>query len=95
MTANESASTVAPSPEVARQRAPLGHLVSEPDATIAVYRRLYDEVLANFEVPAYARSEQVEAAGVPSYWVAAPGVDDGLVTVLVHGGGWTMGTAKG
>ncbi|MFE6509449.1 alpha/beta hydrolase [Nocardioides sp. NPDC057767] len=83
------------SPELTRARDLLSHLVSKPDATMDDYRALYDEVLANFVPPADAAIENVDANGVPCIWVAAPGSDPGLVTVYVHGGGWTMGNAHG
>src|SRR5689334_23347001 len=83
------------SPELARARDLLGHLVSEPEATMDDYRRLYDEVLANFELPADAETEEVDAGGVPAVWVSAPGVSHEQAVVLVHGGGWCMGNAKG
>jgi monoterpene epsilon-lactone hydrolase len=83
------------SPELTRARGLLSHLVSMPDATMDDYRNLYDEVLANFTPPADAAIEQTDADGVPCIWVSAPGADPGLVTVLVHGGGWCMGNAHG
>jgi monoterpene epsilon-lactone hydrolase len=83
------------SPELTQARDLLGHLVSKPDATIDDYRDLYEELMANFEIPADASIEAVDANGVPSLWVAAPGADPGLVTVLSHGGGYCMGSAHG
>lgn len=83
------------SPELDRARGLLAHLVSEPEATMDDYRRLYDEVLANFELPDDASTEQVDAGGVPAIWVSAPGASAENVVVLVHGGGWCMGTAHG
>lgn len=85
----------ASSPEIERQYALLAHLVSKPDATVQDYRDLYDEVLENFVLPDDATSEEVDANGVHAYFVDAPGADPGLVTIVIHGGGWTMGTAKG
>ncbi|MEU7810922.1 alpha/beta hydrolase [Pseudonocardia sp. NPDC049154] len=83
------------SPEVQRARDLLTHLVSEPEATMDDYRRLYDEVLANFKLPADAEVEHVDAGGVPAIWVSAPGTSPEQVVVVVHGGGWCMGNAKG
>ncbi|GAA4550794.1 alpha/beta hydrolase [Pseudonocardia xishanensis] len=82
-------------PELQRARDLLSHLVSESEATMDDFRRLYEEVLENFELPADAESEQVVAGGVPSYWVSAPGAARDQVVLLVHGGGWCMGSAKG
>ncbi|MFI5426652.1 alpha/beta hydrolase [Aeromicrobium sp. UC242_57] len=78
-----------------RARELLGHLVSNPEATMDDYRNLYEEVLTQFVLPEDAVSESVDAGGVPAYWVSAPGAAPSRVVVLVHGGGWTMGSAKG
>jgi monoterpene epsilon-lactone hydrolase len=83
------------SPELSRARDLLSHLVSEPEATMDDYRRLYDEVLDQFPVPADADVEEVDAGGVPAFWVSAPGAAPDQVIVVVHGGGFCMGTAKG
>ncbi|MGW5515106.1 alpha/beta hydrolase [Nocardia africana] len=83
------------SPELGRARGLLTHLVSEPDATMDDYRRLYDEVLANFELPADAEVETVDADGVPAIWVSAPGAAPDQVVIVVHGGGFCMGNAHG
>ncbi|PYE11686.1 monoterpene epsilon-lactone hydrolase [Williamsia limnetica] len=83
------------SPELSRARDLLSHLVSEPEATMEDYRRLYDEVLVQFPVPADANVEEVDAGGVPAFWVDAPGTTHEQVVVVVHGGGFCMGTAKG
>lgn len=81
--------------ELQRARDLLGHLVSKPDATMDDYRDLYKEVLSEFVLPADASSDAVDAGGVPAYWVSAPAADAAHVALLVHGGGFTMGTAEG
>ncbi|GAC84725.1 putative hydrolase [Gordonia paraffinivorans NBRC 108238] len=83
------------SPELDRARGLLSHLVSEPEATMDDYRRLYDEVLANFELPADAEVEEVDADGVSAIWVSAPDAAKDEVVVVVHGGGFCMGNAHG
>ncbi|SMC71720.1 alpha/beta hydrolase [Lentzea albidocapillata] len=83
------------SPELGRARELLAHLVSEPEATMDDYRRLYDEVLANFTLPDDAEVEQVDAGGTPAIWIGAPGTARDQVVILVHGGGWCMGNATG
>ncbi len=80
---------------LARARELLGHLVSEPEATMDDYRRLYDEVLATFELPSDATVDEVDAGGVPAIWVSAPGGAENRVVLVVHGGGFCMGTASG
>jgi monoterpene epsilon-lactone hydrolase len=83
------------SPELTRANDLLRHLVSEPEAEMNDFRRLYDEVCANFELPADADVEAVDAGGVPALWVSAPGTARDQVVVMLHGGGWCMGNAKG
>lgn len=83
------------SPELDRARGLLTHLVSEPEATMDDYRRLYEEVCAQFEVPDDAAIEPVDAGGTPALWVSAPGTSTRRVVVHVHGGGWCMGSAHG
>jgi monoterpene epsilon-lactone hydrolase len=83
------------SAELQRARGLLSYLVSEPEATMDDYRRLHDEVCANFEVPDDAAIEQVDAGGAPALWVSAPGASTSRVAVVVHGGGWCMGNAHG
>lgn len=39
-----------------------------------------------------AKCEKVDAGGVPSEWVAAPGIDDGRVVLYLHGGGYAIGS---
>lgn len=84
-----------PSAEVSRARDLLSHLTSQPDATMDVTRRLYDEVCANFEVPSDAEITSVDADGVPALWVSAPGTGRDNVVVMLHGGGYCMGNAHG
>lgn len=83
------------SPELTRANDLLRHLVSEPEADMNDFRRLYDEVCANFEVPGDAEIQEVDADGVPAIWMSAPGTARDNVVVLLHGGGWCMGTARG
>lgn len=39
-----------------------------------------------------AKCEKVDAGGVPSEWVAAPGVNDGRAVLYLHGGGYAIGS---
>lgn len=39
-----------------------------------------------------ARCERVDASGVPSEWVAAPGADDSRAVLMLHGGGYAIGS---
>lgn len=39
-----------------------------------------------------ARCEQVDAGGVPAEWVSAPGADDSRAVLMLHGGGYAIGS---
>lgn len=84
-----------PSSETARAKELLAYLVSKPDSTIDDYRTIYDEVCANFVLPEDARTEEVDVGGIRALWVSAPEVPSTTVAVVVHGGGFTMGSAHG
>ncbi|MDV6247478.1 alpha/beta hydrolase [Rhodococcus opacus] len=81
--------------ETTRAKELLASLVSKPDATIDDYRELYEQVCATFELPADASVERIDAAGANALWVSAPGTSADTVAVVVHGGGFTMGSATG
>jgi monoterpene epsilon-lactone hydrolase len=83
------------SAETARARELLSHLVSDPDAGMEGFRRLYGELLDNFVLPQDAEVADVDAGGVPAVWVSAPGTSRDNVVVALHGGGFCMGTARG
>ncbi|MCU1643304.1 MAG: alpha/beta hydrolase [Nocardia sp.] len=60
-----------------------------------------DQVRANFlpagkqyELPEDIAVSEVSAAGVPAYWVDAPGVDSNRVLLYVHGGGFSLGSLR-
>lgn len=39
-----------------------------------------------------AKCEKVDAGGVPSEWVSAPGIDAGRAVLYLHGGGYAIGS---
>jgi monoterpene epsilon-lactone hydrolase len=45
-------------------------------------------------VPADVLVTQVNAAGVPAHWLAAPGADTGRVLLFLHGGGFEFGSVR-
>lgn len=83
------------SAELARARELLSYLASDPDATIEELRRRYDEVCAHFVPGPDVRVSDVDAGGVPARWVISGEVRTDAVAVMLHGGGWAMGTADG
>lgn len=83
------------SAELRRARDLLNYLAADPNADIDELRRRYDEVCSHFEPGSEVSVSDVDADGVPAKWVSAvPGSHDTLV-VLLHGGGWAMGSAHG
>lgn len=84
-----------PSSETVRAKELLAYLVSKPDATIDDFRAIYDEVCANFILPPDALTETIDAGGAEAIWVSAPDVSATTIAVVVHGGGFTMGSANG
>ncbi|MBQ7806094.1 alpha/beta hydrolase [Rhodococcus sp. (in: high G+C Gram-positive bacteria)] len=73
----------------------LRSLVPAAEPTIDSLRADYERFCANFEVPSDAEIVDVSAGGVPAIWVSAPGAAAENVVILLHGGGWTMGSAHG
>lgn len=66
----------------------LAPLQSEP--SFDDYRREANAMFAKFPVPDDIETEEVDAGGVQSLWVSAPGVSDDRVLILFHGGGYIM-----
>ncbi|WP_327142044.1 alpha/beta hydrolase [Nocardia sp. NBC_01327] len=47
-----------------------------------------------YELPEDIAVSEVSAAGVPAFWVDAPGVDRSRVLLFVHGGGFSLGSLR-
>ena len=62
--------------------------------TIAEQRAAFEGVPALFGGAVEARSESVEAGGVPGEWIAAPNATGGHVLYYLHGGGYTIGSVN-
>jgi monoterpene epsilon-lactone hydrolase len=45
-------------------------------------------------MPGDVRVDELTAAGVPAYWLAAPGVAYADVLLFVHGGGYSLGSVR-
>jgi monoterpene epsilon-lactone hydrolase len=68
-------------------------LVADPAASLEDTRARFDELCEQFEIPADASIEHVEAEGVPSLAVAAPGASPSRVALWLHSGGYCIGSA--
>lgn len=62
---------------------------------VADTRKAYDDMCAQFTVPDDIAVEEVDAGGVPSLMVSAPGAGTDTIFVYLHGGGYVIGTAAG
>jgi monoterpene epsilon-lactone hydrolase len=47
-----------------------------------------------YPIPDDVRVTEVNAAGVPAHWLAAPGADPGRILLFLHGGGYQMGSVR-
>ena len=63
--------------------------------TLQERREGFEAMLARLPIPADAAITAGSLGGVEGYWVRAAGAASGRVGVMLHGGGYTMGSAKG
>ncbi|WP_051471195.1 alpha/beta hydrolase [Patulibacter minatonensis] len=88
-----------PSPEAAivfkKNQDLLAAWLADPEATIDDFRVIFEDFLGELEIPADATFEDVDAGGVPSIAVTAPGASTDQVVVHFHSGGYVLGSAKG
>jgi len=84
-----------PSPE---HEAIVAALSAQPKSasplSIGQIRAGMEAMTAGFAIPDDVRVETVDAGGVPSAWVAAPGARDDVAVLYFHGGGYMMGSVK-
>jgi monoterpene epsilon-lactone hydrolase len=59
------------------------------------WRSEFEALCAKFPIPDDLIEDEVDAGGVPSLWVSAPGVSDDRELLHFHSGGYVMGSAKG
>src|SRR6266403_1169191 len=52
----------------------------------------FEKLAGMFPVDADVKSEPVNAGGVKSEWVTAPGADPGRAVLYLHGGGYVIGS---
>ncbi len=57
-------------------------------------KEVYEEAMSEFPAPEGAALERVELDGVPALRVIAPGADEGMGVVYMHGGGFGVGSAE-
>ena len=73
-----------------RQRASAG----QPPPTLAGLRAGFVPGDRLYPVPDDVQVTEVDAGGVPAYWLDAPGVNPGRVLLFLHGGGFEFGSLR-
>jgi monoterpene epsilon-lactone hydrolase len=67
----------------------------ERGGTIDELRAGFEAVLAQLPIPDDAEITASTVGGVDGYWVQAAGASNDRIGVMLHGGGFVMGSAKG
>jgi acetyl esterase/lipase len=65
-----------------------------PDLDIPARRERMDEITSGAPLPEGTRTAPVDAGGVPSEWVDAPGGEPDRAILYLHGGGYTVGSVR-
>ena len=60
--------------------------------TVQAMRENFEQMTTLFPVAADVKCEPVNAGGVKSEWVTAPGADAGRAVLYLHGGGYVIGS---
>lgn len=68
---------------------------AERGGSLAEVRKGYEAVLAQLPIPDDASITSGTYGGVGGYWVQATDASNGRIGVMLHGGGYVMGSAKG
>ena len=63
-----------------------------PDYDVAQARARFEKTAVFLGGAPDAKCEKVDAGGVPSEWVMAPGCDSGRAILYLHGGGYAIGS---
>jgi monoterpene epsilon-lactone hydrolase len=63
-----------------------------PEYDVAKSRERFEKTAAFLGGAPDAKIEKVDAGGVPSEWVMAPGCDTGRAILYLHGGGYAIGS---
>jgi len=64
------------------------------DMDILERRQRMEELTRSAPIPDGTRTTAIEAGGVPSEWVEAPGSTDRATLLYLHGGGYTIGSVR-
>src|SRR5260370_3907909 len=64
----------------------------ETNAPIAETRAGFEQMAGMFPMDADVKWEPVNAGGIKSEWIAAPGADAGRAILYLHGGGYVIGS---
>jgi len=79
-----------------RAKAMLEHaLPAHGGGTLEDRREGYEAVLAQLPIPEDASITAATYGGIDGYWVHAAGASAGRIGVMLHGGGYIIGSAKG
>jgi len=70
-------------------------LPAQGGGTLQQRRDGYESVLTQLPIPYGTSVTATSYAGVDGYWVRAPGAADDRIGVMLHGGGYIIGSAKG
>lgn len=70
-------------------------LPAQGGGTLEDRREGYEAVLAQLPIPGDALITPSTFGGIEGYWVQAAGASNGRIGVMLHGGGYIIGSAKG
>ena len=88
--------TAAPLDPIDQARAMLERaLPARGGGTLQQRRDGYESVLTQLPIPHGTSVTATSYAGVEGYWVCAPSASDDRIGVMLHGGGYIIGSAKG
>ena len=90
------AATGAPAAPIDQARSILERaLPAQGGGTLQDRRDGYEAVLSQFPIPDGTSVTAASYAGVDGFWVRAPEAADDRIGVMLHGGGYIIGSAKG
>lgn len=69
--------------------------LENPDYTYDDIRGIFEDWLAQFEIPEGSVFERVSVGGVPCIWADAPNAERDRVIIHYHSGGYLIGSAHG